>query len=417
MTEQKDINILRQLAEEYREITANPVFDQRRKLWAERNSLKAGPPLVYIQNFGGWSTWINDLFGGESLECEDSLYREHEFRLRILIWQHSFGDDRILEPWITQRAALVCPQNGLFGLEAERLNSDVHEGSFKEVFPIQDWSELDRLNAPHHGVCEEKTARLYEKIKDAVGELIEVDIDRTPLLYAHSASISDPLGHLRGIENLMYDMYDSPDELHRLLAFLRDATLANNREAEAAGDWGLSSHFTQAEHYTKELEAPRANARGRKMKDLFAYCQAQEFTMFSPDQHDEFMLQYQIPIMEQFGLISYGCCEDLTEKIDLLRKIKNLRMIAVAPSANVARCAEQIGPDYVISYRPNPANMVCCGFDEAKIRQIIREDLRALKANDCRAHINLKDVETVEGDLSRLPRWVEIVRDEIDQIW
>ncbi len=417
MSEKRDVNVLRRLTEEYREITSNSVFDRRRKLWAERNSLKAGPPPVYILGFGCWNTWVNDLIGGDALECEDPFFREHEFQLRLKSWQYSFGDDRIIEPWIEQGAAHVPNENGLFGLKTELCVSDAHDGAYKEVFPIQDWSELDRLSVPHHRIDEEETDRRYEKIMSAVGDLIEVDLNRTPILWGHSASISDPLGHLRGIENLMYDMYDSPDELHRLLAFLRDATLANNREAEAAGDWGLSSHFTQAEHYTEELEAPCANALGRKMKDLFGYCQAQEFTMFSPDQHDEFMLQYQIPIMEQFGLISYGCCEDLTDKIDLLRQIKNLRMIAVAPAANLARCAEQIGPDYVISYRPNPANMVCCGFDETRIRRIISEDLRALKANDCRAHINLKDVETLEGDLTRLPRWVEIVRDEVDQIW
>ena len=49
------------------------------------------------------------------------------------------------------------------------------------------------------------------------------------------------------------------------------------------------------------------------------------------------MLQYQIPLMAPFGLAAYGCCEDLTPKIDLLRQIPNLRRIAVSPMADVAR--------------------------------------------------------------------------------
>ena len=55
--------------------------------------------------------------------------------------------------------------------------------------------------------------------------------------------------------------------------------------------------------------------------------------------------------------------EDLTNKIDMLRTIPNLRRIAVSPFANVRRCAEQIGTDYVMSYRPSPADMVSYGFN------------------------------------------------------
>jgi hypothetical protein len=124
----------------------------------------------------------------------------------------------------------------------------------------------------------------------------------------------------------------------------------------------------------------------------------------------EFMLQYQIPIMANFGLAAYGCCEDLTHKIRVLRRIPNLRRIAVAPAANVAKCAEQIGQDYILSYRPSPTDMVGYGFDPARIRRILRRDLQA--CNGCHVDITLKDVETVQGDPDRIRKWVQIVREE-----
>jgi hypothetical protein len=126
---------------------------------------------------------------------------------------------------------------------------------------------------------------------------------------------------------------------------------------------------------------------------------------------DEFMLQYQIPIVEKFGLAAYGCCEDLTHKIDVLRQIPNLRRIAVSPFANVERCAEQIGTEYVLSYRPSPADMVSYGFDPDRIRRILRHDLTACKG--CHVDITLKDVETVQYDPERVRRWVEIARQVI----
>jgi hypothetical protein len=130
--------------------------------------------------------------------------------------------------------------------------------------------------------------------------------------------------------------------------------------------------------------------------------------------HDEFLLQYQLPILEHFGMVAYGCCEDLTRKIDMLRQIPNLRRIAVTPRADIAACAEQIGNDYVISWRPNPAEMVCCGFDEDRIRRITREGLEACRGLN--VDITLKDIDTVQNDPSRLARWAAITREVIDDM-
>jgi hypothetical protein len=127
------------------------------------------------------------------------------------------------------------------------------------------------------------------------------------------------------------------------------------------------------------------------------------------------MLQYQIPIMAEFGLVAYGCCEDLTHKIDVIKQIPNLRRIAVSPFADAARCAEQIGTEYVLSYRPSPADMVSYGFDPDRIQSILRRDLTACK--QCHTDITLKDVETVQHDPTRIGKWVQITRQVIDEIW
>ena len=138
--------------------------------------------------------------------------------------------------------------------------------------------------------------------------------------------------------------------------------------------------------------------------------------LVSPEMHDEFMLQYQIPIMERFGLTAYGCCEDLTKKIDLLRKIPNLRRIAVSPMANVTKCAEQIGSDYVLSYRPSPADMVGYEFNPDKIKNILKNDLQACKLNGCIVDITLKDVETVQGDTERIKHWTQLAREVVEDM-
>ena len=99
----------------------------------------------------------------------------------------------------------------------------------------------------------------------------------------------------------------------------------------------------------------------------------------------------------------------------MLRQVPNLRRIAIAPVADVARCAEQIEQDYVMSYRPSPTDMVGYGFDEDRIRGILKQDLEACR--DSHVDITLKDVETVQSDPTRVGKWVEVTRQVIDEVF
>jgi hypothetical protein len=215
----------------------------------------------------------------------------------------------------------------------------------------------------------------------------------------------------------MYDMMDQPENLHKLLAFLRDGILRVYEQAEAAGDFGLYAHENQAMTYAEELEDPAPNTKGVKCRHLWGYAASQEYTLISPAMQDEFLLQYQLPILKKFGLTAYGCCEDLTNKIDMLRKIPNLRRIAVSPFADPEKCAEQIGGEYVLSYRPNPSRTVSCGFNPDMIKTELRGNLEIFKANGCHPDIILKDVESVENDPRRVREWVKLTRETIAETW
>lgn len=46
-----DITILRSLAAQYAELSADPVMDVRRDLWRRHNSLKRTRPLIYVRAF------------------------------------------------------------------------------------------------------------------------------------------------------------------------------------------------------------------------------------------------------------------------------------------------------------------------------------------------------------------------------
>jgi len=403
-----DERILRDLAREYLEICRNDAQNERRELWRKHNSLAHTRPLIYIRAFA-WREMAES-----RCECEDAYLRGYEdFFRRSLFWD-SLKDDSIFEPWVTVPASCVTHPDGIWGLPVGWIEPDDPHGAKRMVPSIVDPEDFGKMVSPHHIVDEEETNRRVEKIHEAIGDLIPVDVDRAPVYRMWNGDISTQIAQLRGLERLMTDMIESPSWLHEVLAFMRDGILQTHEEAERAGDWKLSAHQNQAMPYSKELDDPAPNGEAVNRKDLWYFCASQETTGVGPQMFDEFMFQYQIPIMERFGLTAYGCCEDLTLKIGLLKKLPNLRRIAVAPAADVGRCAERIGTDYVLSYRPSPTDMVGYRFDPERVRGILRRDLE--EARGCHVDITLKDVETVEGDPNRVRRWVEITREVIDEV-
>ena len=401
----KDIEILRNLAKQYIDICNAPEQKTKRDMWRRHNSFQKTPVLIYIRAFA----WVE--MSESKCACADAFLRHYENQFREAVFRSTFKDDFIFEPWVTVGASYKC---SAWGLDVNRHYTDEKNEkltAFKVEYALKELSDFGKMRAPWHEIDDLKTAENKKILEDAIGDIITVNVDRGPAYRMWTGDISTSLGYLRGMEHIMMDMYDNPEWLHKLLAFMRDGILRTHEQAEKAGDWGYCAHQNQAMPYAEELHDPAANQNGVKRSQLWAYMAAQEYTLISPEMHDEFLLQYQLPILENFGLVAYGCCEDLTSKIDILRKIPNLRRIAVSPFANVAKCAEQIGSDYIVSYRPSPADMVSYGFDTGRIKKIVSGDLDALRRNGCSFDITLKDVETVQADPTRIRRWVELVRE------
>ena len=402
-----DRTILRELAQRYLEICHRDGQKDRRRLWRKHNSLERTRPLIYARAFA-WREMPES-----ECQCENPFFQTYEDHFRRTLFWDTLDDDSVFEPWVTVEAACVTPPEGIWGLPIKWIGGDDPRGS-KRIDPaIVNPEDAKRMVEPHHVIDEEETARRVERLHDAIGDVITINIDRGPAYRMWNGDISTQLVQLRGLDQVMLDMMERPAWLHEVLAFMRDGILQTHEEAERAGDWSLSAHQNQAMPYAEELDDPAPNARGVTRDRLWYFCASQETTLVGPDMFNEFMLQYQLPIMKPFGLVAYGCCEDLTLKIDLLRQMPNLRRIAVSPMADVAKCAEQIRDDYVLSYRPSPSDMVGYDFDPARIRRILRRDIGA--CSGCHVDITLKDVETVQGDPERVRRWVQIAREVLDE--
>jgi hypothetical protein len=403
-----DRRILGELARRVAEIASKDVQNERRRLWAAHNSFKHVRPPIYIRAVADRETILPDL------QCEDTFYRGFERQLRRLILQDTLGDDYVIEPWVSLPAALRLPEAGGWGVRLAHGKSDAASGAFTVDPPLKELGDFDQMVEPIHRVDEDETSKRAARLAEALDGHLEIEVDRSPFWSEWHADLSTDVAQLRGIEQIFWDMMDHPTWLHRLLGFMRDGILKAQKEAEDAGHYRLSNHYNQSMSFAEEFDYPEAGNKPVGRESLWVFMASQETSVVSPKMFDEFILSYQKPIMAEFGLVAYGCCEDLGRKIPMLKTIPNLRRVAVTPFADVKACAEQLGSDYICSWRPSPADMVAYGFDEDRVATAVREATHAFRANNCRFDTCLKDVETVQGDVGRIRRFVDVVRRETE---
>ena len=225
------------------------------------------------------------------------------------------------------------------------------------------------------------------------------------------------LARLVGLEKMLYLMYDAPAMVHRIMGLLRDGYLAkldwlagnnllslNNNHAYV-GSGGIG--------YSRELPGRTVDAAGVRPRDMWCLTESQETIGVSPEQFEEFVFQYQLPIQERFGLNCYGCCEPLQTRWHIVKKIPRLRRVSVSPWADQEKMAEMLGKDYVYSRKPAPSPLAVPHMDEEVVRDDLRRTLEITRG--CIVELVMKDNHTLGGNPQNLVRWVRIAREEIER--
>ena len=112
----------------------------------------------------------------------------------------------------------------------------------------------------------------------------------------------------------------------------------------------------------------------------------------------------------------YGCCEPLHNKIDIVRKIRNVRKISISPWAKKEIAAEKIHGDYVFSAKPNPSHVAMGSFDADLIRKDLQETVDICRRHNTPSELILKDISTVCNDPSRLTQWEAIAMEVVNHV-
>jgi hypothetical protein len=407
MTVSSDAKILRELAKRCRDAAASQDGERVKNLWRRLHDCDMARPMICI--------WVilftEELEEITNLQCQHPLFRQKEKELRTELYHHYTGDDYLVPPYLSLQASYLGLKTGTWGVP---FHKDVVQGGADRWYvdpPVKSLDDLSVIQPVEHEIDEGKTAENQAMLEDAVGDVMPVQVSRAPIYFREF--FAPTVTNMRGMTQLMFDMVEDPAGLHRLIGLMQKAVITAHEKAEALGHLSATDQHIQSCPYSNYTVDPIADTPANH-SDLWCFVQSQEFTGISPQMHKDFALDYQKPIMEMFAASAYGCCEDLTHKIDILRDIRNLKQISVTPAADLEKCAEQIGSDYVISWRPNPTDHVCATFDRDRVKRLIAEGRDVLEKYGCHYEINLKDVLTVQGDRERLREWVQDVRSVIE---
>jgi len=211
------------------------------------------------------------------------------------------------------------------------------------------------------------------------------------------------------VENVMYALIEQPEMLHAMVKRMVDGYISMLDQLEEQNLLTIPQaliHCTGA--WTDELPQKNHDPARIVTKDLWMFGLAQVFGSISPAMFDEFEIEPMTPIYERFGLIHYGCCDPIHRRLKVVRKIPNLRKIAVSAWADKVMCAEEIGKDYVFSNKPNPTYLAHTSFDEDLVRRDLLETKEICEKHGCPFEYTLKDLSTVAYRPERLWRWAEI---------
>ncbi len=330
----EEMNYLRELAKKQLEYANLPIMKEREENWYKHNDLKGEKPMV---TFEMW-TCEQDLLPPP--KCTSEIGKKIEHQLQSQITNHELiNDDNVVPSFfgINWNRSMT-----LFSTPIERetaTNSGGMNIGHHFVHPIKDLQDdIDILLKP----TEFKIDKEYTiKYKAFVDEILG-DILPTKLIMGSLGSVlTQDVVHLMGLENMMYSMFDYPDEFHKLMDRISDdyihffklleseglLILNNGNNGLGQGSRGFSNDLPGSDY---------VNARLVKTENVWGFMDSQETINVSPEMFGEFVFPYYLKVAKNFGLLSYGCCEPIHPYWDdYISTLPNLRKVSISPWCDV----------------------------------------------------------------------------------
>ncbi len=413
----EDKVILRELAKKQLELANMQSNKDRIKLWYKHNALQGDRPMIHLEMW----TFQQEILP-RRLRCQGEFARWVETRIYCnFLNQELFDDDRVTPDYFPLN---YDTHFELFGIKIQVENVTGADGKQSVghhfVSVVEDLEEdYHKLKETDFGVDMETTEKKRQAIEEAIGDILPVKV-QMDCLYSVPTQM---LVHFMSMENMMFAMYDYPELFKEMMDRIANDTLAYYKfleekrlilptttfEGVGQGTWSFTNELPGEEEWKKRPFTP---------KDVWGFMDSQETVGISPAMYEEFIFPCYKKIAEQFGLFSYGCCEPVDPIWDnCISKLTNLRKVSISPWCNEEVMGEKLQGSKVIFHRKPSPNFLGVNpvLDEEALRQHIRKSLTA--ARGCKMEITQRDVYTIHNDVAKARRYVEIIRQEIENHW
>jgi len=404
----REKDILKELAYKVLKLSSTDENNKKRELWYAHNALKLKTPVIFCDPENGW----NEIITEDMLKCSSSLARRWEVILLKELFYGKLNDDKPLEPYFD---IAYTSNDGSWGSD-EIIHGGTGGGSYVWEGKIKELEDVKTLHFPAVEVDYKTTLGAYETACEVFNGILQV---RLKGYWWWSFGLTYDLVRFVGLENMLMYLYDKPELIHRIMSILRDGNIAKldylqnnnlldlNNDLSYVGSGGLG--------YSRELPGRNVECTNIKTTDVWGFSESQETGSVSPLMFEEFVFQYQLPILKRFGLNCYGCCEPLDKRWDVVKKTPNLRRVSVSSWANLEKMADNLKDRYVFSYKPSPTDLAVPQIDKDTVRKKIRSALEITKG--CVVEFIMKDNHTIGNNPQNLIDWVKIVREEIDMAY
>lgn len=409
---QEEIDVLRKLAEDWAGIADLAVHKEKARLWQKLNDLESERPMVWINEIPWHEMNVNDEL---SLRCKDPWARSQEDLMRKTIyqWKHMPGD-MIMNPWLDCPLSIYSSDFGIIE-DVDLALTDPANDIVSRHFNIQirDMDDLEKIKMPVINHNSEATEIRYQLMNEIFSDILPVKKQGQTHIWF---TPWDFLIRWWGIQEAMMDLIMRPDMIHAFYERMVQAWMVELDQFEEQNLLSLDCNNTRIGSggygYTGEMPGVNFDPVWVKPHNMWGCSNAQIFSDVSPEMHWEFAIEHDLKWLERWNLTYYGCCEPLAGKGHLMKKIPNLRKVSCSPWNNTGKAIEELGRDYVLSRKPNPAIFATDKFDPAQARREIR-DFLVQTEGECHVEFIMKDISTVKYEPERLWEWEKICMEEV----
>lgn len=190
---------------------------------------------------------------------------------------------------------------------------------------------------------------------------------------------------LRGMDNLLLDMLEDPDFVHRLMRFVTDCR--------------------------KSWLVDRARFLGQPIQRGLLFNDEVGVPLINPSLYREFVLPYEVELAQFHGGIFYWhSCGNTTPFLEAIQELPGLELFHVGPNTDLEQAALRMKPNIALEICLQDTRDIYDATEEqmlAKLERIV--ELCGERPYFVRAD-GFDIVTTAEQDLGKIRRWCEIAR-------